>query len=88
MELDQLITPLKLSSDPDAETVTMGRKIQDLLAEWTGRRTVPNILVNARSIGGSDDIARMEEEGKLVDEIKRLGIGKVREMTKNEPHED
>ena len=79
---------MKLSSDADAQTVTMGRKIQDLLAEWTGRRTVPNILVNARSIGGSDDIARMDEEGKLVDEIKRLGLGRVREMSKIVKHED
>ena len=88
VELDLLTSPLTLSNEPDAETVTMGRKIQDLLAEWTGRRTVPNILVNARSIGGSDDIQEMDSEGKLVDEIKKLAMGRVREMVKNTEHED
>jgi glutaredoxin len=84
VELDLLTSPLKLSYDPDADTITLGRKIQDLLAEWTGRGTVPNILVNARSIGGSDDIAHLEAEGKLVEEIKWLGSGRVREMVKKE----
>jgi glutaredoxin len=84
VELDLLTSPLKLSYDADADTITMGRKIQDLLAEWTGRRTVPNVLVNARSIGGSDDIAHMESEGKLVEEIKHLGLGRVREMVKKD----
>jgi glutaredoxin len=88
VELDLLTSPLKLSNEPDAETVTMGRKIQDLLAEWTGRGTVPNILVNARSIGGSDDIQQMDSEGKLVEEIKKLAMGRVREMVKNTEHED
>lgn len=88
MELDLLTSPLKLSYDADADTITMGRRIQDLLAEWTGRKTVPNILVTARSIGGSDDIAHMEAEGKLVEEIKRLAMGRVREIVKREDHED
>lgn len=88
VELDLLTWPLKLSNDPDSETVTMGRKIQDLLAEWTGRRTVPNILVNARSIGGSDDVAQMDSDGQLVNEIKRLAMGRVREMVRNTEHED
>lgn len=83
VELDLLTSPLKISYDSDADTITMGRKIQDLLAEWTDRRTVPNVLVNAKSIGGSDDIAHLEAEGKLVEEIKRLGMGRVREMVKN-----
>jgi hypothetical protein len=88
VELDLMTSPLKLSSEADAPTITMGRKIQDLLAEWTDRKTVPNILVTARSIGGSDDIARLDAEGKLVDEIKKLSMGRVREMVRNEAHED
>lgn len=29
-----------------------GRKIQDALAEMTGRRTVPNVFINGKTIGG------------------------------------
>ena len=52
---------------------TLGRKLQDLLASLTGRSTVPNIMINAQSLGGGDDVARMHEEGILEEEIKKLG---------------
>eukprot|EP00177_Eucheuma_denticulatum_P000761 GFKZ01001373.1.p1 GENE.GFKZ01001373.1~~GFKZ01001373.1.p1 ORF type:complete len:659 (+),score=88.98 GFKZ01001373.1:86-2062(+) len=34
-----------------------GRAIQAYLAELTGRRTVPNVFIGGRSVGGGDDIA-------------------------------
>ncbi|KIV88929.1 hypothetical protein PV10_08556 [Exophiala mesophila] len=61
------------TSDSTPLPPTLGRKLQDLLASLTGRRTVPNIMVNAQSIGGSDDIVRMHEDGTLEAAIKRLG---------------
>jgi glutaredoxin len=59
--------------DDDTPAPTMGRKLQDLLATLTGRRTVPNIMINAQSLGGGDDVARMHAEGTLEEEIKKLG---------------
>lgn len=52
---------------------TLGRKLQDLLASLTGRKTVPNIMINAQSLGGGDDVARMHQDGTLEAEIKKLG---------------
>lgn len=52
--------------------------MQDALQEKTGRRTVPNILVNAVSIGGGDDIAELDKENKLADKIKMLGNKRVK----------
>jgi len=50
----------------------LGPGIQAELAERTGRRTVPNILVGGISIGGSDDIAKLEQEGTLIEKITSL----------------
>ncbi|KAK6530883.1 hypothetical protein TWF281_007717 [Arthrobotrys megalospora] len=58
-----------------------GSEIQDALQAQTGRRTVPNILVLGKSIGGSDDIAALEEDGQLVSKVKSLA-GKRVEMVK------
>ncbi len=35
------------------------------LLEKTGQRTVPQIFINGVSVGGSDDIHRLDREGKL-----------------------
>jgi hypothetical protein len=39
----------------------------------TGRRTVPNVMVNGKSIGGGDDMAAMDDDKTLADRIKSLG---------------
>ncbi|KAF4122512.1 Glutaredoxin [Geosmithia morbida] len=59
----------------------MGQSLQDTLQEKTGRRTVPNILINGVSIGGSDDIQALDKEGKLVGKIVDLGSKRI-EMVK------
>ena len=74
VELDTLTDTVPPPSSDDSGTApTMGKKIQELLAELTGRRTVPNIMVNTKSLGGSDDVVKMDHEGTLVDEIKKMG---------------
>jgi glutaredoxin 3 len=35
------------------------------LVEKTGQRTVPQIFINGVSVGGSDDIHKLDREGKL-----------------------
>ncbi|KAL4999537.1 thioredoxin-like protein [Aspergillus recurvatus] len=50
----------------------LGPQLQSLLGENTGRRTVPNILVNGRSIGGGDDIVALDEHDELASRLKSL----------------
>ncbi len=54
---------------------TMGKALQDLLAQRTGRRTVPNILVLGMSIGGADELVKLHEEGSLASKLKGI-VGK------------
>ncbi|KAK3362989.1 thioredoxin-like protein [Lasiosphaeria hispida] len=51
----------------------LGPKIQQKLAEMTGRATVPNVMIYGISIGGGDDIAALDKEKKLADKIKDIG---------------
>ncbi|KAI9928533.1 hypothetical protein MW887_001747 [Aspergillus wentii] len=51
----------------------LGAKLQALLAENTGRRTVPNVLVNGKTIGGGDDVAALNEKDELASKLKTLG---------------
>ena len=39
---------------------------QDILQELTGRRTVPNIFINGKSVGGCDDIIALHSSGQLA----------------------
>ena len=39
---------------------------QDALQELTGRRTVPNIFISGKSVGGCDDIIALHSSGQLA----------------------
>ncbi|XP_062229455.1 glutaredoxin-C8-like [Phragmites australis] len=49
-----------------------GGEIQDALLDIVGRRTVPQVFVNGKHLGGSDDTVEAYESGKLA---KLLNIG-------------
>ncbi|KAI9738695.1 MAG: hypothetical protein M1834_008200 [Cirrosporium novae-zelandiae] len=51
----------------------MGADLQSTLHDITGRRTVPNILINGKSIGGGDDVEKLKLEGTLVETVKKMG---------------
>ncbi|KAE8136187.1 ribosomal protein L6, alpha-beta domain-containing protein [Aspergillus pseudotamarii] len=51
----------------------LGQPLQALLAENTGRRTVPNVLISGRSIGGGDDVVALDEKDELASTFKKLG---------------
>lgn len=51
----------------------IGQQLQASLAELTGRKTVPNVLINGVSIGGGDDIAELDDKKTLVAKVKDLG---------------
>jgi hypothetical protein len=55
--------------------------LQAYLGSLTGRKTVPNILVQAKSIGGGDDVEELHKSGKLMDTVLRMG-GKRMTITK------
>ncbi|KAL6603101.1 hypothetical protein ACP70R_043462 [Stipagrostis hirtigluma subsp. patula] len=49
-----------------------GSEIQDALLDIVGKRTVPQVFVNGKHLGGSDDTVDAYESGKLA---KLLNIG-------------
>ncbi|UNI15024.1 hypothetical protein JDV02_001597 [Purpureocillium takamizusanense] len=49
-----------------------GRPLQDRLKHKTGRGTVPNVLIQGVSIGGSDEIVELDNADKLVARIRGL----------------
>jgi glutaredoxin len=63
----------------------LGPQLQAALQKSTGRRTVPNVLVNGKSIGGGDDIAGLHEGDKLIQTIKDLGGKRIMEVTRAAP---
>ncbi|KAI9827525.1 MAG: hypothetical protein M1832_004875 [Thelocarpon impressellum] len=60
----------------------LGAALQDALLKTTGRRTVPNVLVNGRSIGGGDDVAKLDRDGELSEKIKKMGGKRIMEAGK------
>lgn len=85
VELDLMETKVPGKKDDDgdeAPQLTLGKKVQDLLATLTGRRTVPNIMINAQSLGGADDVYRMEGDGTLVEMVKKMGGKRIVSMEK------
>ncbi|KAL1592542.1 hypothetical protein SLS59_009634 [Nothophoma quercina] len=58
----------------------LGAKLQDTLAQMTGRRTVPNVLVQGKSIGGGDDMQELDETDKLIDTFKSLGGSRITDV--------
>ncbi len=52
------VTPLEIQVDDNPEERIRMEKL-------TGRRTVPQILINKKPIGGFDDLKRLNETGEL-----------------------
>ncbi|KAK6456879.1 thioredoxin-like protein [Scheffersomyces xylosifermentans] len=62
-----------------------GKELQAYLAETTGRRTVPNVLVGKsnESRGGCDDLVKLHEDGELLKLLIKWG-GKKLDVKKAE----
>ncbi|XP_073039811.1 glutaredoxin [Primulina eburnea] len=50
-----------------------GDAIHAALAEWTGQRTVPNVFIGDKHIGGSDVVLEKHQQGKLVPMLSEAG---------------
>jgi glutaredoxin 3 len=59
----------------DYEEVDVGfdpAKRTDMVERAGGRRTVPQIFIHGRHVGGYDELAALEREGKLNDWLANL----------------
>ena len=63
----------------ELDTHPLGQGLQNALERSTGRRTVPNVLINGRSIGGGDDIQALDESGGLVEKVKGMAGKRIME---------
>ena len=59
----------------------MGTRLQAALQKSTGRSTVPNILINGKSIGGGDDVEALHNHGELIEKVKTMGGKRIMEAT-------
>ncbi|KIM69697.1 hypothetical protein SCLCIDRAFT_102417 [Scleroderma citrinum Foug A] len=48
--------------------------IKTLLVRLTHHATFPNVILHGQSLGGSDDIVRMHEEGILEETLEAAGL--------------
>lgn len=58
--------PYVVELDEHAE----GGAIQEELAKVTGQKTVPNIFINGKHIGGCSDLVALKDKGTLADLLK------------------
>ncbi|XP_013616112.1 PREDICTED: glutaredoxin-C4-like [Brassica oleracea var. oleracea] len=70
-ELDQVPHVVELDERED------GWNVQSALGEIVGRRTVPQVFINGKHIGGSDDTVEAHESGELA---KLLGVSTKAEL--------
>lgn len=57
----------------------LGSQLQAELHRTTGRRTVPNVLISGKSIGGGDDVAELDRENELIDTVRKMGGKRIME---------
>ena len=87
VELDKMMEKIPkykgANVEDEDETVLLGKKVQDLLYTLTGRRTVPNIMISAQSMGGGDEVGNLDLEGGLEERIKKMGGKRIVSVQKH-----
>ena len=56
------------------DKVEGGNSLKKALYELTGQRTVPNIFINQRHIGGYDNLLKLYESGQLKQMLDKANI--------------
>ncbi|KAL8457864.1 hypothetical protein ACS0TY_035653 [Phlomoides rotata] len=79
----QLLSQLKATHKViELDEESDGDEIQAALLEWTGQRTVPNVFINGKHIGGSDVVIAKHQQGKLVPLLAEAGaVAKLTSQT-------
>ncbi|KAJ4129114.1 Glutaredoxin [Fusarium equiseti] len=72
--LDDLNTVYELL---ELDQLPEGSVLHDALEQISGQRTVPNIYIKQRHIGGNSDVQNLRSAGKLVNLIKDAGAVKA-----------
>lgn len=54
--------------------VDLQPELRQAMAEKTGRRTVPQIYIGTRHVGGFDDLAKLEHSGELPQLLNTAGV--------------
>ena len=62
----------------------IGLKLQEILADTTGRRTVPNVMVIGKSIGGGDQVQELDETDTMIETIKKLGDTRITKVARRD----
>ncbi|KAI9747117.1 MAG: hypothetical protein M1835_002214 [Candelina submexicana] len=78
-----LLEKLKIVPPPfvvELDEHPLGIGLQFALQKSTGRQTVPNVLINGKSIGGGDDIEDLDKGGLLVEKIRSMAGKRVMEV--------
>ncbi|XP_042045607.1 glutaredoxin-like, partial [Salvia splendens] len=57
----------------DTRNADDGSEMQSGLAEWTGQRSVPNVFIGGKHIGGCDATTALHSAGKLVPLLTEAG---------------
>ncbi|KAK2661729.1 hypothetical protein Ddye_000303 [Dipteronia dyeriana] len=57
----------------ELDTESDGSQIQAALGEWTGQKTVPNVFIGGKHIGGCDKTTGLNKDGKLVPLLTEAG---------------
>ncbi|XP_020227581.1 glutaredoxin [Cajanus cajan] len=57
----------------ELDTEADGSEIQTALKEWTGQRTVPNVFIGGKHIGGCDSTTALHNQGKLLPLLESTG---------------
>jgi len=60
------VTPYILELDQIDE----GAAVQDVLADMTGQKTVPNVFIGGKHIGGNSDVMAKNKSGELTKLLK------------------
>lgn len=50
-----------------------GGELQEALGEWTGQKTVPNVFIGGKHIGGCDAVLEKHQSGQLLLLLKEAG---------------
>ncbi|XP_021650679.1 glutaredoxin-C1 [Hevea brasiliensis] len=70
----QLLTQLGASFKViELDEESDGAEIQLALAEWTGLRTVPNVFIGGKHIGGCDSTLETYQKGELLSLLNDAG---------------
>lgn len=61
---------LESKSIVELDTIANGSEVQQALLSMTGQRTVPNVFVNGKHLGGNDDTQAAFSSGRLQQMLK------------------